>query len=108
MTDLRPSLDVLTEAFGETAIVTVPGFAPVASVWLEQRPLGERFPADSGGWSLTKSRRRGSLRLDQLPARPSGVSWPPPGTSIVVGAETLYVEGVDYQDDEIVHVVVRS
>lgn len=108
MTDVRPPIDALADAFGESAIVTVPGASPATTVWVEQRPLGERFETDSGSWSLTKSRRRGSLRLDQLPPAPRpGVSWPPPGTTITIGAETLQVEGVDYQDDEVAHVVVR-
>lgn len=108
MSDLRPPIDALTDSFGESAIVTLPGIAPVTTVWVEQRPLGERFPTDSGTWSLTKSRRRGSLRLDQLPpATRPGMSWPPPGTTIVIGSETLRVEGVDYQDDEVAHVIVR-
>lgn len=108
MTDLRPLVDDLTDAFGEPALVTLPGAVPVATVWVEQRPLGERFPTDAGTWSLTKSRRRGSLRLDQLPPAPRpDLSWPPPGTMIVIGADTVHVEGVDYQDDEVVHVIVR-
>jgi hypothetical protein len=107
MTDVRPSLDAVTDAFGESAIVTAPGSAPVTTVWVEQGPVVERFPSDSGTWSLRKSRRRGSLRLDHLPVGPPGVSWPPPGTTITIGAETLHVEGVDYQDDEVVHVIVR-
>jgi len=108
VSDLRPPLEAFNGAFWEPATVTLPGGAPVATVAMEIQPFMERFPTDAGTWSLAKSRRRVGLRLDQLPplSRP-GLSWPPPGTSIVMGGQTRHVEGVDYQDDEIVHVVVR-
>ena len=108
MADVRPDLDAVFGPFKVEATVTIPGFAPVVTVWAEQRSVGEGFPADTGRWSLTKSRRRGSLRLDHLPpASQPGLSWPPPGTKIVLEGETLHVEGVDSQDGQVSHVIVR-
>jgi hypothetical protein len=94
--------------FKEPATVTIPGSAPVVTVWAEQGPRGDGYPADSGRYSLTKKFRRGSLRLDQIgSATKEGVSWPPPDTKIELATETLYVEGVDYQDEEVSTVIVR-
>ena len=109
MADRRPSLDVLFGVQGVAATVTLPGYAPVSTSWVEQKPAGEPYPTDSGAYSLSKSQRRGSLRLDQLPPAPRpDVSWPPPGTTIELGETTLSVVGVDYQDDRVAHVIASA
>jgi hypothetical protein len=111
MADLRPDLNAMSAVFGVDALITLPGCLPVEGHWHEQKPFVEPFPNDAGTYSLSKSQRRGSLRLAELPAAPRpDVAWPPPGTLIDLGvefsAETLTVVGVDYQDVEVAHVIV--
>ena len=120
MADLRPNLNAMTAVFGIEAFITLPGRPAVIAHWHEQKPATEPFPNDAGTYSLTKSQRRGSLRLGELPAAPRpDVSWPPPGTMIElptrvtpwgasVDAELLTVTGVDYQDVEIAHVIATA
>jgi hypothetical protein len=109
--DLRPDLNAMSAVFGVEALITLPGQPPVIGHWHEQKPAVEPYPNDAGTYSLSKSQRRGSLRLAELPEAPrSDLSWPPPGTLIDLGAafsaETLTVIGVDYQDVEVAHVIV--
>ncbi len=66
--DLRPDLDTMFEILGEDATVTVPGGAPVLTRAVKQEAFNERFPSDTGNFSLTKGRQRISLRLDDLAA----------------------------------------
>jgi hypothetical protein len=114
--DLKPDLNVMSFCFGSTALggpnalITLPGCPPVDGHWHEQKAFVEPYPNDAGTYSVSKSQRRGSLRLGELPPPPRpDVSWPPPGTLIDLGvefgAETLTVVGVDYQDLEIAHVI---
>lgn len=103
MSDLRPELDILFEAFGEAATVTVPGGSPVVTRAVKQEAFNERFPGDPGNFSLTKGRKRISLRLDDL-----GVDQVPRGTVIVIGAENWSVEATDVLDDQVAHVLVRA
>lgn len=108
MADLKPDLDDVFSPFQVEATVTVPGFPPVVTVWAEQGRVNEGGAVDSGAWSLTKSRRTGSLRLDHLPPVPQpGLSWPPPGTEIVLEGETLHVEAVHSEQDRVARVFVR-
>lgn len=103
-----PSLDLMFGTGQIAATVTVPGFPPVATAWVEQTPLGEGYLADPR-YSLKKTWRRGYLRLDHLPPAPQrGLDWPPPGTEIVLATgETVHVQGVDYQDHRCSKVIVR-
>lgn len=106
MIDLRPPLDVFKAAMARSAIVLLPGFAPVTADVIEIGALVERFPVNDGAWSLTKSRARFSFRLDQLPAPPRpDVSWPPPGTRITMDGRTWAVAGIDSSDGEVSHVI---
>lgn len=100
--DLRPELDILFETFGEAATVTVPGGMPVATTAVKQEAFNERFPSDTGNFSLTKGRQRISLRLDDL-----GVEAVPRGTVITIGATSWSVEATDLLDDQVAHVLAR-
>lgn len=101
--DLRPDLAILFETFGEAATVMVPGGIPVQMQVAKQAAYNERFPGDTGNNSLTKGRPRFSLRLDQL-----GVDDVPYGTTIVIAAESWFVEATDVLDDQVAHVLVRK
>ena len=102
MADVRPDLDAFNGAFWVPAVVTLPGGAPIQTVAMEIAPFVLRFPTDTGNSSLTKSRRRFSVRLDQL-----GVASIPFGTAIVTAAETVHVEATDYVDHQVAHVLIR-
>lgn len=100
-----PSLTTPFTRHGFAVTVLIAGQAPAETRALE---LGRINAAEIGEWSLTKSRRRLRLRLDQLPApNRLDVSWPPPGTAIQIGSETLTVDGVHYSDGEVADVLVR-
>ncbi len=107
MTDIRPPLDVFKASMARSMTVVLPGAAGVAADIIEIGPLVERFPVNDGQWSLTKSRQRFSVRLDQIgpPPRPD-VSWPPPGTRFIEGSRVWAAAGVDSSDGEVAHVVV--
>jgi len=104
--DARPDLDAAFDAFAVEATVTLPmgGFAPTVVVTqaVEIGPFITPFPADSGNWSMTKSRRRFALRL-----APLGVKEVPFGTEIAMAGLTVTVEGTDYSDNEVAYVLVR-
>lgn len=100
--DVRPDLDAFNGAFWVPATVTVPGEPPVQTVAMEIAPFVVRFPSDSGNWSMTKSRRRFALRLDDL-----GVKEVLFGTEIATASETVKVEATDYVDNQVAHVLVR-
>lgn len=102
MADLRPDLGALFETFGEAAVVTMPGGTPVSTRAVKQEAFNERFPGDTGNFSLTKGRLRISLRLDHL-----GVDAVPRGTMIVIGADSFNVEATDLKDDQVAHLLVR-
>lgn len=105
MPDKRPSLDRPFTRHGLPATVTI-GDLPFETRAIELGRVNES--GEIGAWSLTKSRRRLRLRLDQLPpAGRADVSWPPPGTTIVFGGATLHVDGTHYSDGDIVDVLVR-
>lgn len=103
MADVRPDLDAFNGAFWVPATVTVPGAPPVQTVAMEIAPFVVRFPSDSGNWSMTKSRRRFSLRLDHL-----SVTEVPFGTLIEMASETVTVEATDYVDNQVAHVLARK
>lgn len=101
--DERPDLGAAFDIFGVEATVTLPGVVPpVVTRVMELEPFNERFPADSGNWSLTKKRRRFAVRLQQL-----GVTEVLIGTRIAMASETVKVEATDYIDQEVAYVLVR-